>query len=526
MKFGDWPARSAWPHALLVCLGLGAVSLGGCKSRPVSAIHINRKPAAAKVETHALPQSADVLSEAAIKDKRYQQFVRPLLTRRGCDSGQCHGTIRGGGLYLAKGEPTASSDYKTLMLRLDRKDPEKSELVQKALNLAQHNGGKNLDENSCDYKKLIAWIGEQPDPPCQDPPPPDRIARFTREVAPALMAMGCADKTCHGGEGKAMLGLNLSSLVEPGGLPQRAAVALQTTQPNHFAVFESKVIRAVEAKDGKHKKKIDPMSCAYRRLYGFIADAPEASCELTAPGEAALAAALPSFETFRDIVLPQLQKRGCVEAACHGGGSGDMSLFPHQTNPASALHDYLQLTSRIEDLAHPETSTFLRTARNQEPHGGGKRLGGRGDCIDDVVMTWLGHKTPRICPPPQPPSYERFVAEIQPTIDKMTCSNKQCHGGGLKHFVVMPRPTDPQVLRANYQEVTRQIDYDFMPLSPIQLRMREPCAYSVVGAWIEGKPKPSCVVHDPDPRIFPRRDADGNVMHPKVEAGPPPATKT
>jgi hypothetical protein len=109
----------------------------------------------------------------------------------------------------------------------------------------------------------------------------------------------------------------------------------------------------------------------------------------------------------------------------------------------------------------------------------------------------------------------------------MTCTNKQCHGGTLKHFVVMPRPTDPQVMRANYQEVIKQIDYDFMPLSPIQLRMREPCAYSVVGAWIEGKPKPSCVVHDPDPRIFPRRDADGNVMHPKFEAGPPPpASKT
>jgi hypothetical protein len=198
-----------------------------------------------------------------------------------------------------------------------------------------------------------------------------------------------------------------------------------------------------------------------------------------------------------------------------------MSLYPLGPDAHVALHDYLQLTARVEDLRRPEESTFLRTARNQEPHGGGKRLGGKGDCVDDIVMSWLRGRKVAPCPPPKPPSYARFVSEIQPVLDRMTCTQTFCHGENIPSFKITARP-DQKGLLANYQAVLKQIDYDFMPFSGVMLRMREPCAYSVVGAWIEGRPRPTCTLRDPDPSIFPKRDSKGNIMHPKVEPGPPP----
>jgi len=109
---------------------------------------------------------------------------------------------------------------------------------------------------------------------------------------------------------------------------------------------------------------------------------------------------------------------------------------------------------------------------------------------------------------------------VQPVLDKMTCTNQQCHGGLVPHFILARNAKLPEELMKNYKAVLKTIDYDYSPFSEIMLRMREPCAYAVTGAWIEKKPRPSCVVQDPDPSIFPRRDEQGNVLHP-VYSGPP-----
>ena len=183
-------------------------------------------------------------------------------------------------------------------------------------------------------------------------------------------------------------------------------------------------------------------------------------------------------------------------------------------------HEYLMLTARVEDLAHPEASTFLTTVRNKVPHGGGERLGGKGDCIDEAVMSWLTRQAPSRCTPPPTPTFARFVKEVQPVLDKMTCTQLRCHGASLPKFVLKPRPSTPELLMANYQSTLKEIDLEFMPFSGVQLRMREPCAYSVVGAWITNKPRPSCVVHDPAPGIFPKLDGDAPV-HPKAKVGAP-----
>lgn len=523
-----------WRGRLFFVLLAGAAAVAGCKSRDRNSVVIARKtpkPTAASQPAAPGPIAAAPLPApvgSGREDKAYWEVIRPMLSRHRCDSTECHGNITfRGGFHLSISYQDGVNDYRVILNRIDRKAPEKSLLVQKLLNQVAHNGGKNLDEKSCDMQRLMAWIGQRPAPACIDPPPPDEVARFQREVMPALGALGCVEKACHGGEPRAMMRFDMTTLTAKQLRPELALLSFKLTAKQPLNSYQSPIVRAMNDEDGhpEHRRAIDKLSCAYRRIYGFIAQAPEATCDLKLDTDGAFARSLPSFKDFKDHVVPGLHRRGCTENTCHGGGSGDMGLFSNLTIEQVPLHNYLVLTARIEDFAHPEKSTFLRTARNQEPHGGGKRLGGKGDCVDDIITTWLSHKTPGPCAPPPPPSYARYVTEVQPVLDRMTCTNKQCHGGGAAHFVLHPFAKEEKLLRWNFSEVIRQINRDFMPFSPVQLRMREACAYSIIGAWIEGRPKPSCVMSDPDPSIFPRRDNDGNLMHPQTEPGAPPATK-
>lgn len=507
-------------------IGLFAVALGGCDSKPKpGTIRISRQNSSATTPTTSTPPSSPNLptesaDDAVLHDPVYQTFVRPLLTKKGCTTGQCHGKFKGGGLFITRPSPTDPTVYKTVLLRVDRKNPEQSELVLKATNKLQHNGGKNIAEGSCDYRRLIAWIGQKPDPACNDEPPADP-ARFARELMPALDKMGCAAKSCHGGAGPASLKFNLITLRDPKPVASQAQIAFDSAGPNHIAAWMSKVVRAADGVDGIHSTKIDYRSCAYRRLYGFMTNAPELTCDL----ESNVAPPLPDLEVYATKVMPMMQKRGCFESSCHASGAGDMPMFEITPSAPTARNNLLVLAMRVENFADIENSTLLRTARNLEPHGGGQRLGGKGDCMDEMISAWLRGQPVKSCPPPTPPTYERYVAEIQPTIDKMTCSNMKCHGRGIATFLIVPEAKDPAVLRKNYEATLRFIDLEFMPFSEVQLRMREPCAYATVGAWIERKPKPNCVVQTPDPKIFPRVDKEGNPIHLESKPGPPPDTK-
>lgn len=497
-------------------LGLGvslSLALVGCQRRPPP---VTAAPPAAAPAPVALaaPKAAPAPKTGPLADPRYMTIIRPMLTRRGCDSGNCHGTFKGGGLYFSSGGVTELRDYETVLERIDRKDPKKSILVQKPLAQVQHNGGRNLADNECDTRRLLAWIGQQPDIVCEVKPPPQTEARFAREVVPALQQLGCATATCH--ESSAASRLDLSGLTAAKPRLADAYRSFMSVPQNHIVVWMSPAIQAAWGESPGHKTKGDLESCAYRRLHGYIAGNPEATCAVDRPQ-----AGLPSRKDFDEVVLPGIAKRGCLEGNCHGAGAGGMAVHEWRQDRHAALSNYLALTSRVEDLRKPEASTLLRTVRNDEPHGGGQRLGGKGDCLDGLVVSWLRGRPVRECPPPRPPSFARFASEVQPVLDKMTCTQAFCHGESLPMFRITARPS-PAGLQSNYQAVLKQIDYDFMPLSQIQLRMREPCAYATVAAWIEGKPRPTCTMHDPDPNIFPKRDRQGNIMHPKAPAGPPP----
>ena len=521
-------ARGWWPRLSFILLAASSLVVG-CKSTPRNAgVHIvhKKKPPAPAQATHSTdPALKNVPLEELVKmphiqDVTYQRFVRPLLRKLGCDGPACHGTHRGGGLYFTGGTGHNRKDYEAILLRLDRKHPEQSILVQKILNLDPHNGGRNIDPKSCDYARLIAWIGQQPEPDCTNPPPTEKSVRFAREVVPALQALGCAEKTCHGG-GLAPTRFDLKGLVSAPVQTEKALSEFARLDPGVLATWLHPIVLAANGEDKIHQPKADPLSCAYRRLYGFLAQSPELACELVPKTPLKL----PSLEKFTQYVLPAMGRRGCLQPACHGGGAGDMYLVPGLLDSPMARHSYLLLLPRIEDLSHVETSTLLRTARNQEPHGGGKRLGGKGDCVDEQMLAWLQSRPIKDCPPPVPPSFELFVARVQPVLDRMTCTNPKCHGGLVPDFILAKAPSQLSKLMTNYKAILKQIDYDYMPLSGIMLRMREPCAYDITGAWIEKRPLPNCTLQDPNPDIFPRRDDQGNIVHPKAEPGPPPPAK-
>lgn len=512
------------PAAVLAAgCGLLAVVtlLPGCKTRPRGGVYImHHKKSDSPADTKPSPQAAlaALVQEPHIRDLTYQRFVRPFLNKQGCDSTACHGSYRGGGMFLREQSGHNRKDYEAVLARLDRKNPDKSELVQKMLNQVEHNGGRNVDPNSCSYARLIAWIGERPDPGCTDPPPPDTQGLFAREVAPALSALGCAQTSCHGG-GPPSARFDLTGLAAAPAQTEKARAELARLNTTGYP-WRSPILRAADGADGRHTQKADPLSCAYRRLYGFVAGAPSLTCELAAK----TAERLPSLEVFTKQVLPVLGRRGCLQTACHGSGAGGMTLVPGEPGEPAALHSYLMLLAHVEDLGHIDDSTLLRTARNKEPHGGGQRLGGKGDCADDQLRAWLSSQPIKPCPPPQPPSYESFVAQMQPVLDKMTCTQARCHGGKVPRFTLVRQAKEPSQLLANYREVLGHIDYDYTPFSRIMLRMREPCAYAITAAWIEKKPRPDCVLRDPDPRVFPQPDESGEVVHPKVLPGPPPGT--
>ena len=86
----------------------------------------------------------------------------------------------------------------------------------------------------------------------------------------------------------------------------------------------------------------------------------------------------------------------------------------------------------------------------------------------------------------------------------------------------MPHPTDEATLRANYKETLAEVDLDFSPFSQVQLRMREPCAYAKVAAWIDRKPSVKCEIVTPPPSAFPRLDGNSlEQMHQKMKPGAP-----
>lgn len=141
------------------------------------------------------------------RDPRPFSFARDIggiLTRRGCNGSNCHGSVKGrGGLKLSVGALDPRDDYEWIVQgggyqvltaevkgprvpRIDLAAPEKSLILLKAIAATPHGGGKRFDSDSPDYRTLVKWVSSgAPFGPEQGP----GTTVASLEVIPQLVAI-------------------------------------------------------------------------------------------------------------------------------------------------------------------------------------------------------------------------------------------------------------------------------------------------------------------------------------------------
>ena len=102
--------------------------------------------------------------------------VEPILTRRGCNQGACHGSQFGkGGFKLSLAGYDPDLDYESIVRygrgrRLQRIQPQTSLFLKKPTLAVPHLGGRLFDAQSEDYQTLTQWIAQgAPKPNPKDP---------------------------------------------------------------------------------------------------------------------------------------------------------------------------------------------------------------------------------------------------------------------------------------------------------------------------------------------------------------------
>ena len=113
------------------------------------------RTATAEVEVRGAEQAAEW---------EFRRHVLPILAKRGCNSGACHGALAGkGGFRLSLRGYDPMSDHWTITReargrRIEPGDPGRSLLLAKPSGGVPHKGGLRFDVDSPDYRVLSAWI--------------------------------------------------------------------------------------------------------------------------------------------------------------------------------------------------------------------------------------------------------------------------------------------------------------------------------------------------------------------------------
>ena len=106
----------------------------------------------------------------------FAQDIGGIFTRHGCNSSDCHGSVKGkGGFKLSLDALYPQDDYKWIVEggvyqvltaesgglkepRINLEEPEKSLLLLKATFMVTHGGGERFAVDSADYQKILNWI--------------------------------------------------------------------------------------------------------------------------------------------------------------------------------------------------------------------------------------------------------------------------------------------------------------------------------------------------------------------------------
>lgn len=122
-----------------------------------------------------LQAAVQVRDSAVDYPLRFDNDIAGILTKRGCNSTECHGSVTGqGGFKLSKNATAPREDYRWIVEggtfhvltaetgervpRVDSQDPDQSLLLLKASLAVAHGGGERLERDSRDYRRIRDWI--------------------------------------------------------------------------------------------------------------------------------------------------------------------------------------------------------------------------------------------------------------------------------------------------------------------------------------------------------------------------------
>ena len=122
-----------------------------------------------------LQAAVQVRDSAVSRPLRFDRDIARILTKRGCNSTECHGSVTGqGGFKLSKNATAPREDYDWIVEggafhvltaetgekvpRIRMENPGQSLLLLKASLEVPHGGGERLEKDSPDFRRIRDWI--------------------------------------------------------------------------------------------------------------------------------------------------------------------------------------------------------------------------------------------------------------------------------------------------------------------------------------------------------------------------------
>jgi hypothetical protein len=142
----------------------------------VAALADGQTVLSAQVEGRSANSRLRVEGSEEIRPFSFAQDIGGIFTKQGCNSGDCHGGVKGkGGFKLSLNALYPKDDYKWIVEggvyqvltaesggpkepRINREEPEKSVLLLKPTFSVPHGGGQRFALDSPDYETILNWI--------------------------------------------------------------------------------------------------------------------------------------------------------------------------------------------------------------------------------------------------------------------------------------------------------------------------------------------------------------------------------
>jgi hypothetical protein len=198
-----------------------------------------------EVKGHTLAVEVDIDGADRAPSVTFENDIEPILARRGCNSGPCHGKARGqNGFQLSLLGYDPQFDFQAIVeeargRRIFPAAPERSLLLTKPAGLVPHGGGRKIEVGDRNHAMILEWIrAGLPRTPADQP----KLQRIT--VMPAERVMSARDAqqlvvTAHYSDGRTrdvtalsmfqsnesvLAAVNADGLVTAGPLPGEAAI--------------------------------------------------------------------------------------------------------------------------------------------------------------------------------------------------------------------------------------------------------------------------------------------------------------